>query len=158
MTITPDDFRAALSRFATGVTILTARDATGGDHGMTVNAFSSVSLSPPLVLACIAKDADMHAVLQSATSFALSVLTTEQEELSRRFADEPDNRFDGVAFTRSAAGVILVGGAHAHIECRRVAWHDAGDHGICVGQVERTTLGVGEPLLYYRGSYTRLRP
>jgi flavin reductase (DIM6/NTAB) family NADH-FMN oxidoreductase RutF len=157
MSVSPDDFRAALSRFATGVTILTTRDAKGGDHGMTVNAFSSVSLDPPLVLACIARDADMFPVLRNATSYALSVLTTEQEALSRRFADEPDNRFDGVPFTRSSGGVILLNGAHAHLECTRVAWHDTGDHGICVGRVERTSIGGGEPLIYYRGSYTRLR-
>jgi flavin reductase (DIM6/NTAB) family NADH-FMN oxidoreductase RutF len=156
MTITPDEFRAALGRFATGVTILTARDAKGGDHGMTVSSFSSVSLSPPLVLSCIARDADMYAVLKGATSFALSVLASDQEALSRRFAEEPTNRFDGVQVTRSSAGVILLGGAHAYLECRRVAWHEAGDHGICIGEVERATVGAGEPLLYYRGAYARL--
>ena len=155
MSVSADDFRAALGRFATGVTILTTTDAKG-DHGMTVNAFSSVSLDPPLVLACIARDADMYAVLGRATTFALSVLTTEQEALARRFADEPDNRFDGVPFTRSAAGLILLDGAHAHLECRKSTWLEAGDHGVCIGQVERTTLGAGEPLVYYRGNYTRL--
>ena len=158
MSITPDDFRAALGRFATGVTILTTRDAKGGDHGMTVNALASVSLAPPLILVCIANDADMHPVLKHATAFALSVLASDQEALSRRFAEEPDNRFDGVPFTRSASGVILIGGAHAHIECRHVSWSEAGDHGVCVAEVERTAIGVGEPLLYYRGAYTRLQP
>ena len=156
MSMTPDEFRAALGRFATGVTILTARDAQGGDHGMTVSAFASVSLAPPLVLACIAKDADMHAVLRGTASFALSVLAADQEPLSRRFAEEPDNRFDGIRFTRSQAGVVLFGGAHAQLECRSVAWHDAGDHSICVGEVTRAVLGGGEPLLYYRGAYTKL--
>src|SRR6185436_8684866 len=104
--ITPDEFRAALGRFATGVTILTVRDVNGADHGMTVSSFASVSLSPPLVLSCIAREADMYAALKGATSFALSVLAADQEALSRRFAEEPDNRFDGVAHTRSASGVI----------------------------------------------------
>lgn len=158
MSLSPDEFRAALGRFATGVTILTARDAAGGDHGMTVSAFASVSLVPPLVLACIANDANMHSVLRDTSSFALSVLAAEQESLSRRFADEPDNRFDGVPFTRSTSGAILIAGAHAHLECRRVAWHEAGDHGICIGEVERAALGVGKPLLYYRGDYIRLGP
>jgi flavin reductase (DIM6/NTAB) family NADH-FMN oxidoreductase RutF len=156
MTVTPDEFRAALGRFATGVTILTARDAAGKDHGMTVSSFASVSLTPPLVLACIARDADMYAVLNGTTSFVLSVLAADQEALSRRFADEADDRFDGIPVTRNASGVIVIGGAHAYVECRRVAWHDAGDHGICVGQVERASLGGGEPLLYYRSAYTRL--
>ena len=156
MTITPDEFRAALGRFATGVTILTARDAAGGDHGMTVSSFASVSLSPPLVLACIANDADMHEVLKSGASFAISVLAADQEALSRRFADEPDNRFEGVPFTRGANGVVLFSGAVAHLECRRVSWQEAGDHGICIGEVERAFVGAGEPLLYHRGAYTRL--
>ena len=156
MSVSADDFRAALGRFATGVTILTARDGAGTDHGMTVNSFASVSLAPPLVLACIANDADMYPVLRGATAFALSVLAADQEALSRRFADEADNRFDGVAFTRATSGVILLDNAHAHIQCRRVAWHEAGDHGICIGQVERVAIGLGEPLLYYRGAYTRL--
>lgn len=159
MSVSADDFRAAMSRFATGVMILTARDDHGADHGMTVNAFASVSLAPPLVLACIANDADMHPVLRNAPSFALNVLTVEQETLSRRFAADIGiaKRFDGVAFTRSRSGVILLDGALAHIECRRVTWHETGDHGICIGEVERTVLGVGEPLLYYRGDYARLR-
>ena len=156
MTITPDEFRAALGSFATGVTILTARDAAGGDHGMTVSAFASVSLTPPVVLACIAHDADMHRVLKSAASFAINVLASDQEPLSRRFAAEPDNRFGGVPFTRGASGVILLGGAIAHLECRRVSWQEAGDHGICIGEVERATVGAGEPLLYHRGTYARI--
>ena len=156
MSVDPDEFRAALGRFVTGVTILTVRDASGGDHGMTVSAFSSVSLTPPLVLACIARDANMHAVLPGATVFALSILAADQEPLSRRFAQEPDNRFDGVPFTRGHSGAILIAGAHAYIECRQVAWHEAGDHGICVGEVEHATLGTSQPLLYYRGTYARL--
>jgi flavin reductase (DIM6/NTAB) family NADH-FMN oxidoreductase RutF len=156
MTISADEFRAALGRFATGVTILTARDAKGGDHGMTVSSFASVSLSPPLVLACIANDADMHAVLKNATSFVINVLASDQEALSRRFSEEPDDRFGGVPFTRNDNGVILLGGALAHIECRRASWQEAGDHGICIGEVERASVGAGEPLLYHRGAYSRL--
>jgi flavin reductase (DIM6/NTAB) family NADH-FMN oxidoreductase RutF len=156
MPVPPDAFRAALGRFATGVTILTARDASGGDHGMTVSSFASVSLTPPLILACIANNANMHPVLRHASAFGLSVLTTEQEALSLRFSAEPDNRFDGIPITRGNSGVLLIAGAHAHLECRRVAWHEAGDHGVCIGEVERATTGEGEPLLYYRGAYTRL--
>lgn len=156
MTLAPDEFRAALGRFATGVTILTTRDAKGGDHGMTVNAFASVSLTPPLVLACIANDADMHAVLTGATAFAISVLASDQEAWSRRFSDEPDNRFEGVPFRRAANGIILIDGALAHLECHRISWQEAGDHGVCIGEVERASVGAGEPLLYYRGAYERL--
>ncbi len=155
--ITPDEFRAALGRFASGVTIFTARDAQGIDHGMTVSAFSSVSLSPPLVLACIARDATLYAVCKDASSFGLSVLSSAQEALSRRFGDEQGNRFDGLPFTRGASGALLLDGAHAHLECTKVAWHEAGDHSICVGEVDRASVGGGEPLLHYRGAYARLR-
>ena len=156
MTVTPDEFRAALGHFATGVTILTARDTKGVDHGMTVNSFTSVSLTPPLILACIANDADMHAVLRNATSFAINVLASDQEAWSRRFSDDRDDRFEGIPFTRNANGVILISGALAHVECRRTSWQEAGDHGICIGEVERSSVAAGEPLLYYRGAYSRM--
>ena len=159
MTVTPDAFRAALGRFATGVTVLTARDRAGHDHGMTASAFCSVSLTPPLVLACIARDAEMFAVLRDANRFGVSVLTALQEPLSRRFADLPEGRFDGVHFIRGETGVALLDGALGYLECARVAWHDAGDHGICVGEVLHTRDGEAEaqPLLHYRGAYTGLR-
>jgi flavin reductase (DIM6/NTAB) family NADH-FMN oxidoreductase RutF len=157
MTVNAEEFRAILGRFATGVTVFTARDASGGDHGMTVSAFCSVSLNPPLVLACIARDADMHTVARDAKHFGVSVLTDAQESLSRRFADAPDdNRFEGIGFTRGETGVVLLGDALGHVECRRVGWHEAGDHAICVGEVLRARNGDGHPLLYYRGGYAQL--
>lgn len=156
MSLSPDEFREALGRFASGVTVVTARDAAGIDHGMTVSSFCSVSLVPPLVLACIAQVATMHRVLHDAPVFGISVLAASQEPLSRHFAEIPEQRFDGIGFSRGASGVILLDDAHAHLECRRVAWHAAGDHGICVGEVERSVLFNGRPLLYYRGGYTRL--
>ena len=156
MSVNADEFRAILGRFAAGVTVFTSRDAAGGDHGMTVSAFCAVSLSPPLVLACIALDADMYAVARDATHFGVSVLTDAQEALSRRFADVPDNRFDGIGFVRGETGVVLLDDALGHLECRRVAWHDAGDHAICVGEVVRARTGDGHPLLYYRGGYAQL--
>ena len=158
MSVSPDEFRAVLGRFATGVTVLTARDASGGDHGMTVSAFSSVSLQPPLVLACISRDADMYAVLSQATHFGISVLTVAQEPLSRRFAELVTGRFEGVPFSRGATGVALLDGALGCLECRRVSWSDAGDHGICVGEVLHTRESgtTSAPLLYYRGAYARL--
>jgi len=156
MSVGPDEFRALLGRFATGVTIFTARDASGGDHGMTVSAFCSVSLTPPLVLACIARDADMFAVARDTQHFGVSLLAEQQKALSVRFADVPDNRFDGVGFVRGETGVVLFNDALGHLECRRVGWHDAGDHAICVGEVLRAHNGDGHPLLYYRGGYAQL--
>ena len=156
MAIDQDEFRAVLGRFASGVTIITARDASGKDHGMTASAFCSVSLEPPLVLACIAEIADMHAVLRAATMFGVSILAESQESLSRRFAELPAGRFDGIGYSRSEAGVILLDDALAHLECSIVTRYDAGDHMICVGQVEWASCRTDRPLLYYRGGYAQL--
>lgn len=149
-----------LGRFASGVTILTVRDAAGTDHGMTVSAFCSVSLSPPLVLACIDKTADMYDLLERASYFGISILAEGQEALSRRFAEpSPETeggRFEGVGFTRGDTGVALLDDALAHMECRRLRRHDAGDHGIYVGEVETATYGTERPLLYYRGGYAQM--
>jgi flavin reductase ActVB len=157
MTIGPDEFRAALGRFASGVTVLTTRDAAGQDHGMTASAFCSVSLVPPLVLACVDRSTEMHEVLRNASHFGISVLTEGQEALSRRFAELPSGgRFDGVGFSRAESGVVLIDDAIAHLECRLLERHNAGDHTIYVGEVQWSHAGRGRPLLYYRGGYAQL--
>ena len=156
MPIDPDEFRAVLGRFATGVTVLTARDTEGRDHGMTVSAFCSASLAPPLVLACIDRSADMYDVLRKATHFGISILAEGQEALSRRFAELEAGRLDGIGYTRAESGVVLLDDALGHMECRRVDRYDAGDHAICVGEVGWASSHKGMPLLYYRGGYTQL--
>jgi len=155
MAIDPDEFRAVLGRFASGVTVLTARHGDA-DHGMTVSAFCSVSLEPPLVLACVDKAAEMAAVLPQVTHFGVNILAEGQEAWSRRFSELPAGRFDGIGYTRSESGVLLLDDALAHLECRRVASHDAGDHVIHVGEVERARCEQDRPLLYYRGGYAQL--
>lgn len=156
MSVDPDEFRSVLGRFASGVAVLTARSSGGLDHGMTVSAFCSLSLVPPLVLACIDRSADMHDVLRDATHFGISILEEGQEALSRRFAELPSNRFDGVGYSRGETGAILLDDALAHLECRRIDRHDAGDHTIYIGEVERAEAMPGRPLLYYRGGYAQL--
>jgi flavin reductase (DIM6/NTAB) family NADH-FMN oxidoreductase RutF len=156
MAIGPDVFRAVLGRFASGVTVLTTRDGDGRDHGMTVSAFCSVSLQPPLVLACIDRAADMFEVLPHASTFGISILEEGQEALSRRFAELDAGRFEGIGFTRAESGVALLDDALAHLECRLVETHEAGDHVIFIGEVvSAAPLGDG-PLIYYRGGYTQL--
>jgi flavin reductase (DIM6/NTAB) family NADH-FMN oxidoreductase RutF len=123
---------------------------------MTVSAFSSLSLDPPLVIVCIAHAASMHGALVEASHFAVNILATDQEALSRRFASEKADRFDGVGYHRGQSGVALLEGALAAIECRVVATHAGGDHTIFVGEVETGTVHETEPLLYYRGGYARL--
>lgn len=154
--IDPDTFRSVMGRFASGITVVTACDGDGRDHGMTVSAFSSVSLEPPLVLACIGHDASMHDVLQRCEHLGVSILAEEQEEVSRRFATPESDRFDGIGFTRGKQGVPLLDDALAHLECRVEARHQAGDHTIYVLAVEGARVSTGTPLLYFRGGYAML--
>lgn len=155
MSVDPDGFRAVLGRFATGVTVVTVRDANGHDQGMTVSAFSSVSLSPPLVMICIGHDASLHPVIEQLDYFGVNILSAAQEALSRRFAAHL-NRFGGIGFERGDSGVALLEGTLAFLECRVVARHPAGDHTIVVGQVENVGNRDDRPLLYYRGGYAQL--
>jgi flavin reductase (DIM6/NTAB) family NADH-FMN oxidoreductase RutF len=158
MTIDPDAFRAVLGRFASGITIVTAIDAQGRDVGMTVSAFSAASLHPPLIQVCVNREASMFETLrQHAKGFGVSILSSDQEALSRRFAEEDSvHRFDGLGYVRGDSGVVLLDDALAHIECRMHASYDAGDHMIFVGEVEHATTGDARPLLYYRGGYAQL--
>ena len=155
--IDSDTFRSVLGRFASGVSIVTARDDAGADHGMTVSAFASVSLEPPLVLICIDHTASMHDLLLEHPRFGISVLSSEQEAYSRRFATDPDTgRFDGMAYSRGDSGVVLLDNALAHLECKAIQHYDAGDHTIFIAEVERAEPLHGRPLLYYRGGYAQL--
>jgi len=156
MTLDPDSFRAVLGRFASGVTVVTTRDDAGRDAGMTVSAFCSLSLEPPLVLVCIARDASLHPLLAEGTPFVVNILAAGQEALSRRFSGPDPNRFDGIGFARGLDGVALLDDALAQLECRVSRLHDGGDHTICVGRVETATVRPDRPLLYYRGGYAQL--
>ncbi len=146
-------FRQLLGHFATGVTVLTTVTADGRPAGMTANSLASVSLEPPLLAVSIGHDATLHAALLGCTAFVVNVLEASQEAISRRFAGEHADRFDGVGYRLSDRGLVLLDGAHAHIECERHALFEAGDHTIVVGRVIGGGPGGGRPLLYYRGGY-----
>jgi flavin reductase (DIM6/NTAB) family NADH-FMN oxidoreductase RutF len=155
--IDPSTFRAVLGRFASGVTVVTVRDPAGRDHGMTVSAFCSVSLEPPLVLACIDRSATLLGALGAGSAYAINVLSETQEALSRRFASEMDDRFDGIGYSRGPRGSALLDDALAWLECRVEARVDAGDHVVIIGRVEHTQVTEASgPLLYYRSGYGRL--
>ena len=150
-------FRAVLGRFASGVTVVTVRDGGGRDHGMTVSAFCSVSLEPPLVLACIDRSATLLGSLAAGGAYAITMLSESQEALSRRFASEVDDRFDGVGYRRAPGGSALLDDALAWLECRVEARVDAGDHVVVIGRVEHAEVNErAGPLLYYRSGYGRL--
>lgn len=149
-------FRSVLGRFASGVTIVTVREGEI-DHGMTASAFCSLSLDPPLTLVCIERSTRMHEILARVDRYAVNLLTSNQEALSRRFAEPPDDsRFDGVGFDRGITGAPLLGDVLAHLECELVARHPGGDHTIIVGRVIAAAAADARPLLYYRGGYAAL--
>ena len=149
-------FRRLLGSFATGVAVVTARDAAGRPAGMTASAIASVSLVPPLLLVCVWQESDFHDVLAAADHFGLSVLADSQEAVSRRFASEVPDRFDGVPWGAHASGVPLLEGAAAHIVCARRGDLPAGDHTIFVGEVLTGAAFDRGPLLHFRGAYRRL--
>jgi flavin reductase (DIM6/NTAB) family NADH-FMN oxidoreductase RutF len=154
--IDSDTFRSVLGRFASGVTIVTARDDAAVDHGMTVSAFCSLSLDPPLVLLCVDHAASMYDLLLTHPRFGVSILSSNQESYSRRFADPDSDRFDGIAYTRGDSGVVLLEDALAHLECCVTTHFEGGDHTIFIAEVERAEPRDGRPLLYYRGGYAQL--
>ncbi len=158
--VTPDVFRAALGRFASGVTIITVETSEGEVHGMTANAFCSVSLQPPLVLVCIDHLAETYLHLRERGQFGVSVLKEEQEALSEFFADperNPDAAYRlGIEYRAMASGMPVLKGALANLDCAVVGAHSAGDHTIFVGEVEEMSWAEGNPLLYFAGQYRKL--
>lgn len=152
----PAQFRQLLGRFATGVTIITVTAPDGRLLGMTANSLSSVSLSPPLISVCVDRTAEMHGAILKVEMFVLNVLSSSQETLARRFADQHEDRFDGIGYHMTPDGLILLGGALAHIECQRYGDYPGGDHTIVVGKVIGGNTAKGRPLLYYRGGYAAI--
>ena len=154
--ISKDEFRAALGRFASGVTVVTAKDADGRLHGITVSAFCSVSLDPPLILVCIDKNTGSHHALAQTDSFVVNILSENQQYISDRFASYLPDKFEAVEYSLGIDNVPILEGALANMECRLVNSHDNGDHTIFVGQIERTTINDGNPLVYFHGNYRKL--
>lgn len=147
------DFRRALGQFATGVTVVTARTADGRNVGVTVNSFSSVSLSPPLILWSLARQASHFTDFVNGTYFAVNVLEARQHHLSRQFSTPVPDKFVGVDFAEGKAGVPIVNGTIAHFICRKVKQYDGGDHVIILGEVEEYQYNEGEPLVFHSGRY-----
>ncbi|MGI8868517.1 MAG: flavin reductase family protein [Mycobacteriales bacterium] len=153
-------FRAALGRFPTGVAVIGVH-AAGVDHAMTANSFASVSLTPPLVLVCVRRDARTHGLILDAGRWTASVLAGDQEDTSRAFATRGEiaaHLATTVRHRGALTGAPLFDGALAEIECATVATHPGGDHTIVVGQV--LAAAVREParpaLIFHRGGYTAI--
>ena len=156
MSVDADGFRAALGQFASGITVVTTRDAEGHPLGLTVSAFSSVSLEPPLVLVSVDTRSETHAGFKASGMFAVSVLAEGQDEVSRLFARGGRKKFAAVPMQTGTHGLLLVPDALAHLECAVRASHPAGDHTIYVGEILSLSVRPGRPLVYHRGAYRHL--
>ena len=158
MAIDGRELRNAMGLFATGITIITTKDATGKPFGLTANAFSSLSLDPPMLLICVDKGVDCYDCFEESKVFAVNFLSLAQEELSTRFATKGIEKFAGLSYSLGELGVALLEGALAHFECTVAHAYEGGDHTIYVGEIQRLVTAPGDPLLFYQGKYRSLAP
>ena len=148
-------FRDAVSRFATGVTIVTA--ASGGqDYGTTVSAFTSLSLEPPMLLVCLNRSSVTHDAIRDAGFFGVSVLAEGQGDLAQHFARKGEDKFTRVEVVRPDSGVPIVAGALASFECRVAETVTGGTHTVFLAEVLSAAAAEGDPLTYFRGKFGRL--
>ena len=155
MAIDKEAFRSALGSFVSGVTVVTTRDDSR-PHGLTVSAFSSLSLDPPLVLICIDKKTVSYDALTRSGAFAINILADDQENISRQFASRVPDKFQDIAYYEGANKVPVLEGTVASIECLIVQAYEGGDHTIFIGEVQSSVIREGRPLSYFRGGYRRL--
>ena len=153
-----------MGQFATGVTIITVDlggEGHGEVHGMTANAFASVSLDPPLVLVCVDHNTRTHAHLHARKRFGINVLREDQRAISEYYA-RPERDHDhaaaaaGARFDRTKHGTPMLHGTLAYLECRLHSSQVAGDHTIFIAEVEDVVVREGDPLLFFRGKYRKV--
>ncbi len=155
MALDRDAFKQVMGRWTTGVTIVTAR-AGDAIHGMTVSAFTEVSLEPPLVLVCADKSSNTHPLIAEGGVFAVNILARNQAALSDKFASKQDEhlRFEGVDWTMAETGSPILPDTVAALDCRVHAAHESGDHVIYLGEVLWTRCDPDKSvLLYNSGTY-----
>ena len=156
MAITNEEFRRALSRFASGVTVVTLRDKDGMPHGITVSAFSSVSMNPPLILVCIDKNAGSHQAFHESERFVVNILSENQSEHSDQFASKIPDKFINIHHHENVEGIPVLKNALVNLGCRLVSDFIAGDHTVFVGEIEKAHVNEGSPLVYYQGNYRKI--
>ncbi|MDL2338632.1 MAG: flavin reductase family protein [Pseudomonadota bacterium] len=148
------DFRAALGTFATGVTVITARDANGKPVGLTANSFNSVSLTPPLVLWSLSRQASTMPAFTRGSHYAINILAADQREIAERFASKGIDRFEGIQLREGVNGAPILDGVMAVFECFNRSQYEEGDHVIFVGEVEHCERRAGAlPLIFHGGRY-----
>lgn len=149
-----DGFRAAMRRFPTGVTIVTTLVGAKA-YGFTANAFTSVSADPPMVLICVSRDATSHPLISQAGFFCVNILSHDQVEIAKRFADRAtrEGRFEGLGFRKEGTGAPVLDGALAFVDCRLAEEHTAGTHTVFLGLVVASGAQAGSPLGYFNAGY-----
>jgi flavin reductase ActVB len=158
-TVDPAAFREAMARFASGVTIVTTRDEAGVPVGFTASAFSSLSLTPPLILVCLERKADCFAAFEAAQHFAVSILGGEQGDLAMHFATKSTDKFADLPVEEGGVtGMPLFPGASVLLECAVWQRYDGGDHVIIVGEVLGAASNDNEPLLHFQRRFGRFEP
>lgn len=148
-----DDFRRALSCFATGISVVTALDAKGDKVGITVSSFNSVSLEPPLILWSVGLDSLSYDVFLETEYFAVHILTRQQKDLCERFAQRREDKFDGLECGEGIHGVPILPDFAACFECRTEHVYPGGDHKIIVGRVHCFEERDADPLIIYRSRF-----
>jgi flavin reductase (DIM6/NTAB) family NADH-FMN oxidoreductase RutF len=156
MAIEKNELRRVMGHFATGVTVITTLRSSGELHGLTANAFTSVSLIPPLLLICVDKKAESYPCFDESGVFTVNVLAADQEALSRRFAVSGGEKFAGISYKIGANGAPILDGALAYLECKVTHKIDGGDHTIYIGEIEQAETKEGKPLLFFRGGYREI--
>jgi flavin reductase (DIM6/NTAB) family NADH-FMN oxidoreductase RutF len=156
--VSPEAFRHACGRFATGVAIAAVLDESGVPHGLTVSSFASVSLEPPLILICLGHAVTNIEEFRRSRYFSLSFLREDQVHLSNHFARKGQDRFTGVAWSSGDTGAPLIEDALGTLECTLYQRFTSGDHDIFVGEVVRAEATDGSPLIHFSGRYGRLTP
>ncbi len=156
MSISKQEFRSALSRFASGVTVITTKDNNGKLYGITVSAFCSVSLTPPLILVCIEKNTGSHHAFLESGAFVVNILREDQQHLSDHFASHLEDKFAEIPYQKGIENLPVLENALANLECRIHNSYEGGDHTIFVGEIENITTTDGNPLVYFHGNYRKL--
>lgn len=156
MAISKEEFRHALGKFASGVTVVTTKDDAGKFFGITVSAFCSVSLTPPLVLVCIEKRTGSHHAFEQSNAFVVNILREDQAQFSNHFASHTDDKFSGINYRTGFENLPVLEDALVNLECRLVNSHDEGDHTIYIGQIEQATINDQKPLVYWHGDYRQI--
>ena len=153
---TKDEFRSALSEFATGVTVITTLDDEGQPHTMTANAFTSVCLDPPIILVCVAHGTHTYGYLENRQSFGVNFLNQHQQELGAYFAKKPQDRTGGVdySFSASNGGVPVLDDSMVFLDCDVIGSHVYGDHTVYLGGVKEIRRNDAEaPLMFYKSRW-----